>query len=161
MDIFIKTDIRNIKSNKYINSKTLKKDRRFTLILLVFALLALYLTYKSFGFVIFNENKVNKQQLKFGYFIFFAVLSGQISYINLRKNLNFNDLIIFAVSILILLITLNRGPIFYIITSMILYEIKNSKKINSKVILFIILFVFFDGVYWGFKIKICFRKYLF
>lgn len=153
MDNIIKTDIKNIKVTKYIDYEILKKDRRFTIVLLFLASFALYLTYQSYGFVIFNENKINKQQLKFGYFIFFSVLSGQISYINLRKNFNFKDVAIFIVSVLILIITLNRGPIFYIITSMILYEIKNSKKINSKVILFIILFVFLMGYIGDLRLK--------
>lgn len=113
----------------------------FSTILFIIGLIAFLITIKQYGLIILKKNKINKQQISHytTYLVFLLIICGQIKYILFRQKKKIMDLLIFICSILILLATLNRGPIMFTFSTVVIYEIFNvsmkhemfSKKIKA------------------------------
>lgn len=145
--------------------KDLEEDKSYKLyraisniIFVVGATVFFYNAYK-YGLRILEENKIDKQQIDHyaGYIVYMLALSAEIKYILYRNYKKIIDLIILIGSIVVLGLTLNRGPIAFLFVTIGLYEIfrfitikeKISKKktyiIYGSFIFAIIVFVAFFG----------------
>ena len=97
------------------------------------------------GLVILSDgNKIDKQPIDHyaGYIIYMLSVVAQIKYILFRRRKKFLDLAIFIGSIVILIATMNRGPIAFIIAAIYVYEIfmliKNIKVMSKKQVYIIV-----------------------
>lgn len=120
----------NLKTTKIYNRYNLISDVIFIAASIVF----LY-NISKYGLAILGSNKINKQELTHysKYFINLLVICAQIKYINFRKLKRCHDLIILILSVMILFLTLNRMPIFFIFATIYIYEIINYLKIKEKI----------------------------
>ncbi|MEG2917982.1 MAG: O-antigen polymerase [Clostridium sp.] len=103
------------------------------IIFIVATLVFLYNVYK-YGLEILEANKVEKQQLDHyaGYIVSMLVLVGEIKYILYRRFMGIKDGIVFLGSVIILFLTLNRGPITFLVITIALYEVFNFINIKSR-----------------------------
>ena len=86
-----------------------------------------------FGLVIFNTDKtkiVDKQEMFHWskYIVYLLVLCAEVKYILFREKNKLLDLIVVIVSIGTLVLTLNRGPIAFILVTVAIYELFNLSK---------------------------------
>ena len=99
------------------------------------------------GLAIFDENKIDKQAIDHydAYIIYMLVVVAQIKYILFRAKRSFAELIMFILSLGTLMLTLNRGPIAFIVAACYIYEIfnliKNKDRMPKKILY---------GIYGGF-----------
>lgn len=95
----------------------------------VFIMNALY-----YGLAILQENRINKQQMQHysAYLVYTLTFCAQVKYIVFRSFKKRSDLIMLLVSVGVLFLTLNRGPIFFLITTIYIYEIIQFVKIKEK-----------------------------
>ena len=89
-----------------------------------------------FGLVIFNTDKtkiVDKQEMFHWskYIVYLLVLCAEVKYILFREKKKILDLIVVTISIGTLMLTLNRGPIAFILVTMAIYELFNLSKNKS------------------------------
>lgn len=105
-----------------------------TVIFIVSVALFIYNINKH-GLAILGENKINKQQLDHyaGYIIYLLVLVAQIKYVLFRSNKKVIELVMFLASVLVLLLTLNRGALSYIAIAIFIYEIFNLVNIKERI----------------------------
>lgn len=146
--------------------KDLKKDDKsariyssITNAIIVIALLLFLISVYKNGLAILDENKINKQELGHysAYIIYMLAFCAQLKYILFRINKKTVDLLLFLVSIGTLVLTLNRGPIAFIVAAIYIYEIYNlinirkdiSKKkfitVMASLIVLLIVFLEFFG----------------
>lgn len=107
--------------NKY------KKYSRISNVIFAFGSITFLLNVAIFGLAIFSKNKINKQGMNHysAYIVYMLVLCGQIKYILLRKFKKKSDLAVLIATVFILFLTLNRGPLVFIIVTVYIYEIAN------------------------------------
>ncbi|MBU3209362.1 hypothetical protein KPL28_06900 [Clostridium algidicarnis] len=128
-DILI--NIEEIKDNKeYANIYSILSTLIFIVAFIVFLL-----NVQKYGLAILSENKINKQQMNHydGYIIYMLVVCTQIKYILFRSNKKLVDGIIFCLSLGTLILTLNRGPLSFILVAIYIYEFFNLVKIKSEI----------------------------
>lgn len=103
------------------------------IVFVVAVLLFAYNAYKH-GLMITAENKIDKQQMDHyaGYIIYMLVICAEIKYILFRNYKKIIDLIICVISVLVLGLTLNRGPIAFLFITIGLYEVFNFINIKEK-----------------------------
>lgn len=89
----------------------------------------------KYGLAILGENKIDKQQLDHyaGYIIYLLVLVAQIKYVLFRTNKKIIELVMFLISIVVLLLTLNRGALSYIAIAIFIYEVFNLVNIKERI----------------------------
>lgn len=118
----------------------------------------IYSVYK-YGFAIAQSNKIGKQGMDHysAYIVYMLVLAAEIKYILFRNYKKPADLVILILSTVILLLTLNRGPLVFLVTTIALYEvfnfinikehldIKTQYKIYGSFVLVLILTIVFFG----------------
>ena len=97
------------------------------------------------GLVILSKgNKIGKQPIDHyaGYIIYMLTIVAQIKYILFRQRKKFLDLFVFVGSIVILIATMNRGPIAFIVAAIYVYEIfslvKNIESMTKKQVYIIV-----------------------
>lgn len=129
-----------------------------TLIFLV-ALGLFLINVKKYGLAILSEDKIHKQRLDHysGYIIYMLAFVAQVKYILFRNNKKIIEGIIGFLSIAILVLTLNRGPIAYVVITAYIYELFKFIKVKERLskkkiygiyglfILAMLLFIFFFG----------------
>lgn len=120
----------------------MKKDvdtyRIYSIIInLVFivAFIVFWMNVKKYGLAILSQNKINKQQMDHysGYIVYMLVLCAQAKYILFRVNNKISDAVVFVLSIGTLVLTLNRGPIAFIVAAIYIYELFNLVKIKNRI----------------------------
>lgn len=152
----IKISMKEIEDNKedYIIYKWI------TNILFLVAFLVFWKNTIKHGLAIFDENKIDKQVIDHydAYIIYMLVVVAQIKYILFRAKRSFAELIMFILSLGTLMLTLNRGPIAFIVASCYIYEIfnliKNKDRMSKKILYSIyggfilvgLIFIYFFGV---------------
>ncbi|MBB6713504.1 hypothetical protein [Clostridium gasigenes] len=127
----ILANIEEIKGNKedyYIYSI-------ITTLIFIIASIVFWMNIKKYGLAIFSENKINKQQIDHyaGYIVYMLVLCAQFKYILFRTNKKIIDGIIFILSLGTLVLTLNRGPLSFIVLAIYIYELFNLVKIKKEI----------------------------
>lgn len=128
-DILISMEeMKNNKNNYYIYSILLN-------LVFIVSSITFGINVKKYGLAILGENKINKQHMDHysGYIVYMLVLCAQGKYILFRINSKISDLIILILSIGALILTLNRGPIAFILVSIYIYELFNLVKIKNKI----------------------------
>ena len=152
----IKISMKEIEDNKedYIIYKWI------TNILFLVAFLVFWKNTIKHGLAIFDENKIDKQVIDHydAYIIYMLVVVAQIKYILFRAKRSFAELIMFILSLGTLMLTLNRGPIAFIVAACYIYEIfnliKNKDRMSKKILYSIyggfilvgLIFIYFFGV---------------
>lgn len=128
-------DVINIVSDLEINDKSAKLYSNITNVIIVVALLLFLISVYKNGLAILSENKINKQELGHysAYIIYMLAFCAQLKYILFRINKKKIDLLLFLVSIGTLVLTLNRGPIAFIVAAIYIYEIYNLIKIKRSI----------------------------
>lgn len=111
----------------------------------IIAFITFWVNVKKYGLAILSQNKINKQQMDHysAYIVYMLVLCAQTKYILFRINKKILDLLVFLLSIGTLVLTLNRGPIAFILAAMYIYELFSLVKVKnliSKKRLYIIYF---------------------
>lgn len=154
-------DVINIVRDLKDDKRSIKIYSNFTNVIIVIALLLFLVSVYKNGLAILSENKINKQQLGHysAYIIYMLAFCAQLKYILFRINKKKIDLLLFLISIGTLVLTLNRGPIAFIVAAIYIYEIYNlinvRKNISNKkfiamiaalVILLIIFLEFFGYI---------------
>lgn len=96
-------------------------------IIFVLGVLAFIYNVVRFGLAIRQPNKIDKQTMTgaTAYIVYMLVLCAQIKYLLFRRHKNLLDLGILILSFVVLFLTLNRGPITFVFTTIIVYEIFN------------------------------------
>lgn|GEM_PF-712674 len=131
------------------------------------ALIMFSINVYKYGLAILEDNKIDKQSLEHfaTYVVYMLVLCGQIKYILYRNYKKKTDLLLLIGSIVILVLTLNRGPIAFLIITIGIYEVFNfvnikntlsKKRIHLTYLGFIgmvILFVCFFGYIGNLRMK--------
>lgn len=120
--------------NNFTDRKQYKIYSRIAdLIFIIASLVFIYNAYK-YGLEILEANKVDKQQVDHyaAYIIYMLVLVSEIKYILFRRFKNIKDFLVLFGSILILFLTLNRGPITFLFITIGIYEVFNFINIKSK-----------------------------
>lgn len=104
-------------------------------IVFIIAFITFWFNVSKYGLAILATNKIDKQPLDHyaGYIIYMMALCAQIKYILYRTNRKIIDLIIFILSIGTLLLTLNRGPIAFIVAAIFIYELFNLVRIKDMI----------------------------
>ena len=154
-------DVINIVRDLKDDKRSIKIYSNFTNVIIVIALLLFLVSVYKNGLAILSENKINKQQLGHysAYIIYMLAFCAQLKYILFRINKKKIDLLLFLISIGTLVLTLNRGPIAFIVAAIYIYEIYNlinvRKNISNKkfiamiatlVILLIVFLEFFGYI---------------
>ena len=154
-------DVINIVRDLKDDKRSIKIYSNFTNVIIVIALLLFLVSVYKNGLAILSENKINKQQLGHysAYIIYMLAFCAQLKYILFRINKKRIDLLLFLISIGTLVLTLNRGPIAFIVAAIYIYEIYNlinvRKNISNKkfiamiatlVILLIVFLEFFGYI---------------
>jgi oligosaccharide repeat unit polymerase len=95
----------------------------------VFTLNVLY-----YGLAILKENRIDKQPMQHysAYLVYMLTLCAQVKYIVFRTFRSKWDLAILITSVGVLFLTLNRGPIFFLITTIYIYEVIGFIRIKDK-----------------------------
>ena len=90
---------------------------------------------KKYGLAILAENKIDKQPFDHyaGYIIYLLVVVAQIKYVLFRVNKNILELVLFTLSLVALILTLNRGPLMYIAVTIYIYELFNLARIKDTI----------------------------
>ncbi|WP_163195308.1 oligosaccharide repeat unit polymerase [Clostridium thermarum] len=88
-----------------------------------------------YGLAILAENKIGKQPMEHysSYIVYMLTLCAQIKYILYRNFKNKKDLAVLAISVLVLFLTLNRGPIAFLFTTIYIYEVIHFIKIKDRI----------------------------
>ena len=112
--------------NRYFNISNII----FVIAVLVFA----FNVYK-YDFAILAKNKIGKQGMDHfaAYIVYMLVLVVEIKYILFRNYKNLIDLIVLILSTIVLLLTLNRGPIAFLFITIALYEVFNFINIKNEI----------------------------
>lgn len=125
-----------------LNMEKMKSDKDSFLIysliinlVFIIAFITFWLNVKKYGLAILSQNKINKQQMDHysAYIVYMLVLCAQAKYILFRINKKIPDLIVFLLSIGTLVLTLNRGPIAFILAAMYIYELFSLIKIKNSI----------------------------
>lgn len=107
------------------------------IIIIVGTLVFAFNVYKH-GLAILDENRINKQKIDHYavYIVHMLALAAQIKYILFRSGNRIKGKIIdgfgFLVAVGVLFLTLNRGPIAFIIIAIYVYEIFNIVKVKER-----------------------------
>ena len=124
------------------NLEEIEKDKEnyklYNLIInLVFliAVIVFCINVKKYGLAILSENKINKQPMDHysGYIVYMLVLCAQFKYVIFRSYKRILDLCVLVISIGVLILTLNRGPIAFIVAAIYIYEIFNLVRIKNQI----------------------------
>lgn len=101
----------------------------------IIAFITFWINAKKYGLAILSQNKINKQQMDHysAYIVYMLVLCAQAKYILFRINKKILDLAVFLLSIGTLVLTLNRGPIAFILAAMYIYEIFSLIKVKNSI----------------------------
>ena len=109
-----------------------------TTFIFIIAVILFIINIKKYGLTIFDDNKIDKQQMNHyhAYIIYLLALVAQTKYILFRQRKKIIEIAIFIASLGILVLTLNRGPLAYIIITIYIYElfafIKKFKVMSKK-----------------------------
>ena len=152
-----KLDVKNLISNFEI-SKYNKLYSYVTTGVFILASIIFLININKYGLAILGDNKIEKQRLGDydAYIIYMLALVGQAKYILFRNTKKIHELGIFILSLGMLVLTLNRGPIAYVAITILIFEffkfINNFGDFskNKKITLGIILFGFIVLCIWGF-----------
>ena len=127
----ILSNIEELKSNK----EDYKIYSIISTLIFIVASIFFWISVKKYGLAILSENKINKQQIDHyaGYIVYMLVLSAQFKYILFRANKKIIDGIVFVLTMVTLVLTLNRGPIAFIIVAIYIYELFNLVKIKNNI----------------------------
>ncbi|MDI9216997.1 hypothetical protein [Clostridium tertium] len=106
-----------------------------TTLIFIVASIVFWLNVSKYGLAILGENKINKQPMDHysGYIVYMLVLVAQIKYILFRSHKKISELILFILSLGTLILTLNRGPLVFILFAIYIYEIFNLIKIKDSI----------------------------
>lgn len=129
-------------------------------LIFIIAFIIFWINAYKHGLALFEKNKIDKQVMDHyaSYIVYMLVVSAQIKYILFRSHKRISDLIIFILSVGTLMLTLNRGPIAFILAAGYLYEIfnliNNKDKMSKKklygiyigLIFVACMFIYFFGV---------------
>ena len=128
-------DVVNIVKDLKEDDKSAKLYSTITNVIVVIALLLFLVSIYKNGLAILSENKINKQELGHysAYIIYMLAFCAQLKYILFRVNKKKVDLLLFLVSIGTLVLTLNRGPIAFIVAAIYIYEIYNLINIRKNI----------------------------
>lgn len=121
-----------------------------TTIIFVISTIVFLININKYGLAILGENKIGKQQFDHyaGYIIYLLTLVAQIKYILFRAYNKKSEFLFFVVSLALLVLTLNRGPLMFIVVTIYIYEIfnlVNNKDKLSKKTIYIIYSLFIIG----------------
>ncbi len=97
--------------------------------------LALFLiNINKYGLAILKEDKISKQRIDHyaGYIIYMLALVAQVKYILFRNRKKIFDGVLFLGSLGILVLTLNRGPIAYVVITIYIYELFKFVKVKKE-----------------------------
>ena len=128
-------DVVSVVKDIKIDNKSARLYSNVTNVIIAVALLLfLFSVYKN-GLAILSENKINKQEIGHyaGYIIYMLAFCAQIKYILFRVNKRKSDLVLFIVSVGTLVLTLNRGPLAFILVAVYIYEIYNLINIRKNI----------------------------
>lgn len=105
-----------------------------TIIFVVGTVVFIYNVIKH-GFRITASNKIDKQDMDHygAYFVYMLILAGEIKYLLFRNYKKVIDAIIFVGTILVLALTLNRGPIGFLFITIGIYEVFNFINIKENI----------------------------
>ncbi|MBU5592487.1 hypothetical protein KQI89_12050 [Clostridium sp. MSJ-4] len=114
----------------HILMKRLDEDRSYKVyslisnVICILGVLAFAYNVKKFGLAITAQNKIEKQAMTgaTAYIVYMLVLCAQIKYILFRKHKRIRDAAIFTISLGVLFLTLNRGPLTFIFITILVYE---------------------------------------
>ncbi|WP_346873625.1 hypothetical protein [Clostridium sp. UBA5988] len=143
----------------------LKEKKNFNIyfhisnLIFIVAVIVFIYNVNKYGLKILEENKIDKQQIDHyaTYIVHMLVLCAEIKYILFRNNKRIVDIIVFIGSLVVLALTLNRGPIAFLFITIGIYEvfrfidIKDSLSKGKKWIIYggftgvILLFIWFFG----------------
>lgn len=128
-------DVINIVRDLKDDKRSIKIYSNFTNVIIVIALLLFLVSVYKNGLAILSENKINKQQLGHysAYIIYMLAFCAQLKYILFRINKKKIDLLLFLISIGTLVLTLNRGPIAFIVAAIYIYEIYNLINVRKNI----------------------------
>lgn len=101
----------------------------------VIASIVFWINVGKYGLAILSENKINKQPMDHyaGYIVYMLVLAAQIKYILFRSSKKILEGVLFVLSMGTLVLTLNRGPIAFVLAAIYIYELFNLVKIKNSV----------------------------
>lgn len=132
-------------SNNIGNQYIPKTYKIFIYFYFALGLLAFIVTFKTYGFTIFNQNKISRTEISYGYFYNALVVCVLFFYFvfRLQKSVVHKmwQLIMFVVVMTMLMCLLNRGSLLYIgvgiciIEAIVYYKKKNSNYLSKKVII--------------------------
>lgn len=106
-------------------------------IIVVGTLVFAFNVYK-YGLEILKENRIHKQRMDHyaGYIVYMLALAAQIKYILIRSGKGIKGKIIngcgFLLAVMVLFLTLNRGPLAFIIMAIYIYEVFNIIKLKER-----------------------------
>ncbi|MFL0249130.1 O-antigen polymerase [Clostridium neuense] len=127
---------------------------KLSIVFLIIAIISLGINFKINGIAILSENKINKQSITtLGYGVFIAVIAAQIQYLIYRKNKRIKNLLLCSIAVICSGLTLSRGPLFYFVLTVFIFEIYNLyflkihckhgiRNIKIKVLAIIFIFIF-------------------
>ena len=122
-----------------------------TTIIFVIGVALFIVNVKKYGLTILADDKLDKQPMNHyhGYIIYMLALVAQAKYMLFRSKKKVLELIMFIGSLVVLTLTLNRGPLSYVVVSIYIYElfgfIRRFKKMSKKkkISIYITFAVFF------------------
>ena len=126
------------------NINTIKEEKKeyniysiITTVIFIISSIVFWMNIKKYGLAILSENKIDKQPMNHysGYIVYMLVLVAQIKYIlfRVKENKKIIELIVFILSLGTLFLTLNRGPLIFIIITIYIYEIFNLVSIKRSI----------------------------
>lgn len=138
-------------SNTYISGMIL---------LLFVGIFASYRTYRLYGFTLLNENKLMRTDLAMGYAYNSLVVVAIFSYIlfrlNHKKYERTKAVLLFVISMILLMLLMNRGSLFYVVLGLATFELLNyytsenrkylSIKTKFMIVIAVIAFIYLFGL---------------
>lgn len=120
------------------NEKSYRMYSIITTGIFILASILFLINVNKYGLAILKDDKINKQRIDHyaGYVIYMLAFVAQVKYILFRNRKKILDCILCIGSMGILVLTLNRGPIAYVVIAAYIYElfrfVKQKKSMSKK-----------------------------